>query len=80
MIIVKKMLYLLIASLITIYVSAVCVAYFFSNQLIFPAPQAHYQDTGDTLKLQTTDGALISAVYLPNENAKYIILFSHGNA
>jgi len=54
--------------------------YFFADRMIFIPPRAGYKDSQKILKLKTKDGALISAIYLPNKHAKYTILFSHGNA
>lgn len=55
-------------------------AYFFSNKIIFVPPRSGYQDDNNILKLHTQNGAIISAIYLNNKNAKYTILISHGNA
>lgn len=50
----------------------------FANTLMFRPPPPGYRDGGDTIKLRTSDGAHISARYLPNPTAKYTVLFSHG--
>jgi fermentation-respiration switch protein FrsA (DUF1100 family) len=52
----------------------------FSDRIIFQPPQTFYRDTTTTLKLKSRDGVQVSAVYLPNPQARYTILFSHGNA
>lgn len=52
----------------------------FADRLIFLPPASEYRDTKATLKLKSRDGVEISAVYLPNPQATYTILFSHGNA
>ena len=52
----------------------------FSETLIFLPPNTAFRDTHATLKLKSRDGVQISAVYLPNPEAAYTILFSHGNA
>lgn len=52
----------------------------FSDRIIFQPPASAYRDTGATVKLKSRDGVQISAVYLPNPQATYTILFSHGNA
>jgi len=52
----------------------------FTDRIIFQPPPSSYKDSGQIIKLTTADGAKISAIYLPNENATYTILFSHGNA
>jgi fermentation-respiration switch protein FrsA (DUF1100 family) len=53
--------------------------YLFSDRLIFLPHKSSYNDTDEILKLATRDGAKISAIYLPNPNARFTILFSHGN-
>jgi hypothetical protein len=50
-----------------------------ADRVLFMPHQAHYVDGPDILKLRTADGKTISAMYLPNANARYTILFSHGN-
>ena len=54
--------------------------YMFSDRIIFQPPSPGYHDSEEIIKLTTSDGVRISAVYLPNENATQTILFSHGNA
>lgn len=76
----EKILFMIFAILIIAYVALALFAYFCSDLLIFPVPKSHYQDTSQIIKLKTRDNALISAIYLPQKNAHYTILFSHGNA
>lgn len=68
-----------IASIVFVYVALALFAYFFSDRLIFQPQTSSYQDTQDILKLKTADGVQISALYLPNPQAKYTLLYSHGN-
>ncbi len=70
----------LIRSIIFVYLAIGVWGYFFSNSLIFQPQPATYSDNSEILKLKSANGMLISAVYLPNERAKYTILYSHGNA
>lgn len=70
----------LIIFVVAIYFLFLILAYFFADRMIFFPPMSSYIDTGNVIKLTTKDGAKISAVYLPNEHARYAILFSHGNA
>jgi len=79
MTILKKILCLIFAAFAVVYLTLASFAYFFSDQMIFPAPQAHYSDTKDIIKITAADGIEISAIYLPNKKAQYTILFSHGN-
>ena len=70
----------MLSSLLLLYLALNGFAYFFSERLIFLPPTPTYQDTADILKLTTQDGEQISAFYLPNPDATYTILYSHGNA
>ncbi|MEW6737774.1 MAG: alpha/beta hydrolase [Acidobacteriota bacterium] len=63
-----------------IYCSLFLYAYFFSDRVIFQPQPATYRDNAEIIKLTSQDGILISAIYLPNPNADYTILYSHGNA
>ncbi|MDX2164511.1 MAG: alpha/beta hydrolase [Gammaproteobacteria bacterium] len=66
--------------ILTAYTCLTIGTYFFSDALIFPIPPPGYHDTQEILKITTKNGAVISAVYLPNTEAKYTVLVSHGNA
>ncbi|MFE1746374.1 alpha/beta hydrolase [Coleofasciculus sp. H7-2] len=70
----------LMRSAIFIYAFLCFYAYFFSDRMIFLPQPSSYQDSSEILKLTTADGVQISAAYLPNPNATYTILYSHGNA
>ena len=63
-----------------VYFGFAFFAYFFSDILIFPIPKLSYRDTQDIIKIPTKDGAVISAVYLSNNHATYVVLVNHGNA
>src|SRR2546426_4039713 len=63
-----------------LYLIALVMAAFFSEQMIFRPKRAGYRDNAGILKLTSSDGAKISAIYLANPDATYTILFSHGNA
>lgn len=69
-----------LASIIFIYAFLCLYAVFFSDRLIFQPPAAGYQDTSEIIKLSSANGMKISAVYFPNPQAQYTILYSHGNA
>lgn len=56
------------------------LAYFWSDRIIFQPPAASYHDTAQVLKLKVGQRDVISAVYLPNAQARYTLLISHGNA
>jgi alpha-beta hydrolase superfamily lysophospholipase len=62
------------------YLFLFVVALFRSDQMIFQPQRAGYRDNAEILKLNSSDGARISARYLAIPNATFTILFSHGNA
>ncbi len=70
----------LVRSAAIIYVLLAVGLYFFADRLIFHPQPASYQDTDEILKLTSEDGQQLSALYLQNPQAKYTILYSHGNA
>ncbi|MBD1837317.1 alpha/beta hydrolase [Coleofasciculus sp. FACHB-501] len=70
----------LMRSAIFIYAFLCFYAYFFSDRMIFLPQPSSYRDSSEILKLTTADGVQISAAYLPNPDATYTILYSHGNA
>lgn len=70
----------IIANVIIAYVMFVLFAYFVSDQMIFVPPAIKYQNLPEFIHLPTADGENITALYLPNQKAKYTILVSHGNA
>ena len=72
----KKMLLLVVA----MYIALIIYAYFFSDSVIFQPHPSSYRDGADILKLTTSTGRKISAVYFPNNSARYTLLVSHGNA
>lgn len=53
---------------------------FFSDGQIFLPPAASYRDSDSILKVQTESGVEISALWLPHPEARYTLLYSHGNA
>jgi hypothetical protein len=71
---------ILLLTLIAIYLVALLIAAFFSEQLIFQPQPAGYRDSAAILKLPSSGGVKISATYLANPAATFTVLFSHGNA
>lgn len=69
-----------LVSVLEIYACVLVYAWFFTDRQIFPRPPASYEDAAGIIKLKTRDGARISALYLPNTSAEFVILHSHGNA
>src|SRR5438309_9646648 len=63
-----------------LYLIALVLAAFYSEQMIFRPQRAGYRDNAGILKPTSSHGAEISAIYLANHDATYTIRFSHGNA
>ena len=67
-------------SIAFIYAVVGAWAWLVSDRMIFLPPAPTYRDTADILKVPTSGGERIAAVYLPNPAATYTVLLSHGNA
>jgi abhydrolase domain-containing protein 17 len=67
-------------SVLFIYAFFAVYVFFRADSMIFMPQATSYQDDKDILKLQVSNTEKISARYLPNPQAKYTILYSHGNA
>lgn len=62
------------------YCALAAGALFFSDYLIFPAPETSYEKDPDIFYLQLPEyGLSIACHYLPADNTKATILYSHGN-
>jgi fermentation-respiration switch protein FrsA (DUF1100 family) len=70
----------LLLVVIGVYLIALIIAVFFSDQMIFHPQSAGYRDDAGILKLASSGRAKISATYLANPHATFTVLFSHGNA
>jgi len=70
----------LIKAIVFVYVSVLVFAYFYSDRMIFPPRGSTYKDGPEILKIEVEDQTYISALYLLEANAKFTILYSHGNA
>ncbi|MEA5551281.1 alpha/beta hydrolase [Anabaena cylindrica UHCC 0172] len=70
----------MLKSLIFIYILFAIYVYFRADSMIFLPQTSSYEDTTEIIKLKTRENQQISAVYLPNLQAKYTILYIHGNA
>ncbi len=66
--------------LLAFYALLVLGFYFLSDSVIFAPPPASYKDNPNIIKIPLDDAKKISAIYLAHPQAKYTILFSHGNA
>lgn len=65
---------------LVVCIGLLIIALFFPDQVIFQPQRSSYRDTADVLRIKTADGESISAKFYNNDDAKYTILFSHGNA
>ncbi len=77
---IKRVLRSLILIPVAVYFGLFFLAWFFPYKLLFHPQPSLYRDDQNIIKLSTNDGQKISARFYPNENARYTILFSHGNA
>ena len=63
-----------------VYLGVFLYSYLYGDKIMFQPQPSSYRDAGQIIKLESGDGARISAVYLSNPDARYTILYSHGNA
>jgi alpha-beta hydrolase superfamily lysophospholipase len=70
----------LVRSVVFIYVCLLVLAFFWSDRLIFQPQPASYEDSAEIIKLESTERRSISALHLVNPDARYTVLYSHGNA
>jgi abhydrolase domain-containing protein 17 len=72
----KEIIYIIIGYLIITFM----VYFIISPVSMFLPPNPSYKDSDKIIKITSENGNNISAVYLKNPDAKYTILFNHGNA
>jgi fermentation-respiration switch protein FrsA (DUF1100 family) len=65
---------------ILLYIGLTLYAWVFSDRQIFLPHPSSYRDGPEIIKLKSSRGNLISALYMPNPSAKFTLLVSHGNA
>lgn len=70
----------LVRSVLFIYTFFALYVFFRTNSMIFLPQPATYQNTKDILKIPVAGTQKISAIYLPNAQAAYTLLYIHGNA
>ncbi|MDF7808080.1 alpha/beta hydrolase [Pontiellaceae bacterium B12219] len=56
------------------------IALFISDRILFQPQSPGYTRLPHQVRIPTTDGETLNAVYLKNPNAEFTLLFSHGNA
>lgn len=67
-------------SLLLVYAIFALYVFLRADSMIFLPQPASYQDDETILKIPVTDREQISALYLPNPQAQYTLLYIHGNA
>jgi fermentation-respiration switch protein FrsA (DUF1100 family) len=56
------------------------LAWLLADRMIFLPPAPSYRDGPDIVRLETRSGERIAAIHVPNPEARYTLLYSHGNA
>jgi len=64
---------------VLVYFGLFLFAHVYAERIIFQAQPSTYRDTDEIIKLNVTQDEAISAIYLRNPDARYTILFNHGN-
>lgn len=70
----------LIRSIVFVYVAITLYVFFRADSMIFLPPPPSYVDSPEILKIPVNPREKISALYLPQKNARSTILYIHGNA
>ncbi|MEM9542926.1 MAG: alpha/beta hydrolase [Cyanobacteria bacterium P01_E01_bin.42] len=70
----------MIRSLLFIYAFFAIYVFFAADRMIFLPPPASYSDDESIIKLSARNQEKFSAIYLENPDARYTLLYSHGNA
>jgi abhydrolase domain-containing protein 17 len=70
----------LVKSVLFIYTFFALYVFFRADSMIFLPQPSSYQDSQEILKIPVTETEKISALYLPNAQATYTVLYIHGNA
>jgi len=70
----------LLKSLALVYLVFGVAVYFLADRLMFHPETSPPWTTEFPIKVRAADGVTIPAVHLPNPQARYTVLFSHGNA
>lgn len=74
-----KILLMLAAGLAAVYALILIFARFFAHIIIFPAPAPTYFAGSENVFFKLDDGTEITGLYLPADNSKYCVIYSHGN-
>jgi fermentation-respiration switch protein FrsA (DUF1100 family) len=79
-VLILRLLQFLFIFLAVLYVAFFLFAVFYGDKIIFQPQPATYQNTQQIIRLSSGKQSFISAIYLKNPQARYTILYSHGNA
>jgi fermentation-respiration switch protein FrsA (DUF1100 family) len=75
-----RMSFVVLTTLGLAYLAFAAFAYFVSDRLIFRPPAATYHaERLPVVAVPTEDGASVAVLHLPNPEAVYTVLYSHGN-
>jgi fermentation-respiration switch protein FrsA (DUF1100 family) len=66
-------------SLVIVYAMLLGYGCLCTDRLIFPRPPVSYRDDPGVIKITSADGTRLSARWLPNPEARYTLLYTHGN-
>lgn len=75
----RLMLYPLLI-VVTTYGFTFFYLYFFGDKLVFLPHAPSYRNENRYTKIAASDGVHVTSLFLPNPQARYTLLFSHGNA
>ncbi len=75
-----QMAFRILGSVVFIYMSVSLLVALFSCSLIFQPPRSTYKSLPHQVLLKTPDGKTLAAVHRVHPDARYTVLFSHGNA
>ena len=70
----------MIRSLLFVYAVFAIYVFFAADRMIFLPPPSSYSDDESIIKLSAKNQEKFSAIYLENPDARYTLLYSHGNA
>jgi fermentation-respiration switch protein FrsA (DUF1100 family) len=73
-------LFRVVLSLAFVYAAVAGLAWLYADRMIFLPPSPTYRDTAEIVKIPTADGPRIAALHVANPEARYTLLYSHGNA
>ncbi len=73
-------LFRVILSLAFLYAAVAGLAWLYADRMIFLPPPPTYGDSAEIVKIPTTDGPRVAALYIANPEARYTLVYSHGNA